>query len=411
MAENNKQKKVILLLIAGLVVLVLAVIALRAKPPTVAIVSVAREDLRETITSNGKVEPIAPAIAHAEFPTFVEKVMAREGQSVHRGQEILRLNASDIQSQLAQARASLLAAKTDLRNARAGGSLDEIAQVRGNLQQARVDVESLERTEKTLEPLVTQHAATQDELAQNQTALAKARARVQELEQRKEGLAQRATSTAESADLIATQAQGQVQALEEKLRSATVVASSDGTLYSLPVRAGDYVKVGDVLSEMADLHNVRVRTFVDEPDLGRIEPNQEIQVTWDAKPGRTWTGRTQQIPKQVVPHGMRSVGEVLCSVDNGKLELLPNINVEVTVLILERRDVVVVPRAAVREDAGKRYVFVVDGEKLQRREISVGIASASKYEVLSGLTLHDKIALPGDQDLRDGMTIRATEGT
>ena len=58
---------------------------------------------------------------------------------------------------------------------------------------------------------------------------------------------------------------------------------------------------------------------------------------------------TQQIPKQVVPHGMRSVGEVLCSVDNGELELLPNINVEVTVLILERRDVVVVPRAAVRE--------------------------------------------------------------
>jgi HlyD family secretion protein len=162
---------------------------------------------------------------------------------------------------------------------------------------------------------------------------------------------------------------------------------------------------------MADLHDIRVRAFVDEPDLGRIEPNQEIQVTWDAKPGRTWTGRTQQIPKQVVPHGMRSVGEVLCSVDNGKLELLPNINVEVTVLILERRDVIVVPRAAVREDAGKRYVFVVDGEKLQRREISVGIASASKYEVLSGLTLHDKIALPGDQDLRDGMTIRATEGS
>jgi HlyD family secretion protein len=411
MAENNKQKKAILLLIAGLVVLVLAVLALRAKPPTVAIVSVAREDLKETITSNGKVEPIAPAIAHAEFPTFVEKVMAREGQSVHRGQEILRLDASDITSQLAQARASLLAAKTDLRNARAGGSLDEIAQVRGNLQQARVDVESLERTEKALEQLVAQHAATQDELAQNQTALAKARARVQELEQRKEGLAQRATSTAESADLIATQAQGQVQALEEKLRSATVVAPTDGILYSLPVRAGDYVKVGDVLSEMADLRNIRVRAFVDEPDLGRIEPNQEIEVTWDAKPGRTWTGRTQQIPKQVVPHGMRSVGEVLCSVDNDKLELLPNINVEVTVLILERRDVVVVPRAAVREDDGKRYVFVVDGEKLQRREISVGIASASKYEVLSGLTVHDKIALPGEQDLRDGMTIRATEGS
>ena len=55
----------------------------------------------------------------------------------------------------------------------------------------------------------------------------------------------------------------------------------------------------------------------------------------------------------------------------------------------------VVPRAAVREDGGKHYVFVFDGEKLHRREISVGIASASKYEVLSGLTLNDRVALPG----------------
>jgi HlyD family secretion protein len=411
MAENNKRRKVILFLAAGLVGLVFAVIALRKKPPEVAIVSVAREDLSETITSNGKVEPIAPDIAHAEFPAFVERVTASEGQAVHRGQEILTLDAGDIQSQLGQARANLLAAQTDLRNARAGGSLDEVAQVRGSLQQARVDVGSLERAEKALEQLVAEHAATQDELAQNQAALAKARARVQELEQRKEALAQRATSAAESADLMAKQAQGQLQALEEKLRSARVVAPTGGTLYSLPVHAGDYVKVGDVLSEMADLHHVRVRAFVDEPDLGRVEPNQTIQVTWDAKPGRIWTGRTQQIPKQVVPHGMRSVGEVLCSVDNDKLELLPNINVEVTILVIERRDALVVPRAAVREDGGKRYVFVLGGDRLQRREISVGITSASKYEVLSGLKLNDRIALPGAQDLRDGMAIRATEGT
>jgi multidrug efflux pump subunit AcrA (membrane-fusion protein) len=150
---------------------------------------------------------------------------------------------------------------------------------------------------------------------------------------------------------------------------------------------------------------------VDEPDLGRLEPNQTIQVAWDAKPGRTWIGRTQQIPKQVVPHGMRSVGEVLCSVDNDKLELLPNTNVEVTILVVERHAALVVPRAAVREDGGKRYVFALEGERLQRREISVGIASASKYEILSGLMLNDRIAMPGDQDLRDGMAIRVTEGS
>jgi RND family efflux transporter MFP subunit len=209
---------------------------------------------------------------------------------------------------------------------------------------------------------------------------------------------------------MAVQAQQQVQALEQRVRSANVIAPMEGTLYSLPVRAGDYVKVGDVLAEMADLRHVRVRAFVDEPDLGRLAPNQDVEVTWDAKPGRAWPGRTEQIPKQVVPHGMRSVGEVLCSVDNSKLELLPNINVEVTILVVERRDALVVPRAAVREDGGKHYVFVLEDDRLHRRDISVGVASASNYEILSGLGLNERVALPGDRNLQDGMEVHLAEG-
>jgi len=401
----------VLAVVGVLVLSGVAILALRPRPTAVAIVPVARENISETITSNGKVEPVNPDVARAEFPTFVAKVMATEGQAVHRGQEILALDVADIRAQLAQARASLLAAQTDLKNARAGGPPDQVAELKGSLQQARVDVATLQRTQKSLEELAAKQAATRDEVAQNQAALEKAKSRVQELEQRKEALAQKAAVNAESAQLMASQSQEQVQSLEEKVRSAMVIAPVNGTLYSLPVRAGDYVKVGDVLAEMADLKHVRVRAFVDEPDLGRLRPDQEVQVTWDAKPGRVWAGRTEQIPKQVVPHGMRSVGEVLCSVDNQNLELLPNINVEVTILVLQRRDALVVPRSAVRDDNGKHYVFVFDGEKLQRRDVSVGIASASKYEVVSGLTSNDRVALPGDHDLRDGMEVRPLEGT
>jgi HlyD family secretion protein len=169
------------------------------------------------------------------------------------------------------------------------------------------------------------------------------------------------------------------------------------------------VKVGDTLAEMADLRHVRVRAFVDEPDLGLLEPNQNIEVTWDAKPGITWKGRTEQVPKQVVARGMRSVGEVLCSVDNGRLELLPNINVQVRIMVRELHGALVVPRAAVREDNGQRYVFVFQGNTVRRRDISVGVASASKYEVLSGLTTADRIAEPADLELMDGMEVRPGE--
>jgi HlyD family secretion protein len=410
MAENNKRKWIALALALVLVVIVLVVLAGRAQAPAVPIVTVSREDLTSTITSNGKVEPISSYKARAQFPTFVARVMATEGQAVHPGQVILALDDADTRSQLAQARGDLITAQTNLQNARAGGPPNEVAQLAGDLQKAQSQVANLERTQKALTELVAKQAATQDELAQNGAALAQARANLQALEQRTEALKQQARVDAQGASLRVKQLQDQVQALEVKLRSATVTALLDGTLYSLPVRVGDYVKVGDILSEMADLRQVRVRAFVDEPDLGWLAPDEDVKVNWDAMPNRTWTGKVEQVPKQVVARGTRSVGEVLCSVKNDKVELLPNINVEVHIVVRQRPGVLVVPRVAVRYDNGQHYVLVFDGEKVHRRDIAVGVASATKYEVVSGLALGDKIALPVDTDLKDGMEIRPTEG-
>jgi HlyD family secretion protein len=409
MAENNKRKWIVLALVAALVLVVIIVIAGRAQAPAVSIVKVSREDLASAITSNGKVEPISPFVAHAQFPTFVDKVMATEGQSVHRGQVVLVLDAADMKSQLAQARADLLAAQTALQNARTGGPPSDVAQLEGDLQKAQSQVANLERTQKVLADLVAKQAATQDELAQNQAALAQARANLQALQQRMAALKQQASVDVQTATLRVKQDQDQVQAFEAKLRSATVTALLDGTLYSLPVRVGDYVKVGDILAEMADLRQVRVRAFIDEPDLGWLAPGEDVQVSWDAVPNRTWTGKVEQIPKQVVARNTRSVGEVLCSVKNDKVELLPNINVEVRIVVRQRPQVLVVPRVAVRYDNGQHYVFVFDGEKVHRRDIAVGIASSDKYEVVSGLSLGDRIGVPGDIDVKDGMEIRPAE--
>jgi HlyD family secretion protein len=407
MAQNNKRRNIVVLVIV-LAVVAIAILSTHKRAPIVPVVQLSRENLSVNVTSNGKVEPISPDIARAAFATFVDKIMATEGQAVHRGQLILTLDSADIRSQLAQAKADLLSAQTDLRNARAGGPPDLVAQLNGDWQAAKVEVESLERTRQALKNLVAQHAATQEELAQNQVSLEKARANFQALQERKDALQKNAAVNVQTYSRRVNQAQDQVQSLEDKLRSATVVARTGGTLYSLPVRVGDYVKVGDTLAEMADLRHVRVRAFVDEPDLGALEPNQDVEVTWDARPNRVWTGHTEQVPKQVVARGMRSVGEVLCSVDNDKLELLPNVNVQVRILVRERRDALVVPRGAVHENGDAHYVFVVDGDTVRRRDISVGIANASMYEVLSGLTTEDRVALPEDRQLRDGMKIRPT---
>src|SRR5580698_5968136 len=392
MPANNKPKWVIASLGVALGVVLLIVLAERGPAPQVQIVSVTREDLTASITGNGKVEPISPTVARAQFPTFVADVKTTEGQSIHKGQLILTLDAADVRAQLSQARADLLAAQTELRNAHAGGPPDEVAQLQGNLQNAETQVASRERTQQALAQLVAKGAATQEEVAQNQTALATARANLQIYQQKKLALEQRTSVSVESASLRLKQQHDLVAALEEKVRSATVIAPADGTLYSLPVRKGDFVKLGDVLAEMADLRHVRVRAFVDEPDLGSLAQNEG-----------------EQVPKQVVARGSRSVGEVLCSVDNNQVELLPNVNVEVRVLVHEQRGVLVIPRGAVRYDQGQHFVLAYDGDAVHRRDIKVGVAGADKYEVLAGLAQGDRVALPGDVDLRDGMKVRAAE--
>src|SRR5580698_2652330 len=409
MAENGKRKWIVAIIAIALVVVLALLLTGRGHGPRVQVDGITREDLTSAITSNGKVEPVAPMTARAEFATFVTDVKATEGQAVHRGQVILVLDDADIRAQLSQARANLLAAKTDLQNGRTGGPPDEVAQLQGDLANAQTQVANLERSQQALQGLLAKQAATQDEVAQNAAALATARANLQTLQQKKAALGQRSSVTVESAGLRVKQAQDQVTALEQKVNSATVVAATDGTLYSLPVRKNDFVKVGDILAEMADLRQVRVRAFVDEPDLGALAANQVVQVTWDAMPGRVWTGKIEQVPKQVVPRGSRSVGEVICSIDNDKLELLPNINVAVRILVHELHGVLVIPRGAVNLENGQHFAYLVKDGIVSRKNITIGIASAEKYELLSGLAADDQVVIRTESVLQDGMIVRTSE--
>jgi multidrug efflux pump subunit AcrA (membrane-fusion protein) len=97
-------------------------------------------------------------------------------------------------------------------------------------------------------------------------------------------------------------------------------------------------------------------------------------------------------------------------VDNNKLQLLPNINVNVRINSKERTNVVTVPRGAVETENGKRYVFVVKegvgNSVLEKRQIQVGISDATSFEVVNGLGGDETVALPGDVDLKDGMAVK-----
>jgi HlyD family secretion protein len=410
MDKKLRNRTLLFLLLAGIVAFVLIKVSGRQPVAKISAVKPFRQNIVSSITSNGKVEPIAPFSIRAQLDTFVQKVNVSEGQNVKKGQLLLELNVKDAAAQLANAKSKLLKAQEDLRNARAGGRTDEAARVTAELAKAVANRDGLEKNHEALTRLLAQGAATKDELAANELALANARGEVNRLSAAKQEFGREVSLDSSRGELAVQQAQSEVAAFEDKVRQGRITAPTDGTLYALPVKAGDYVKVGDLLAEMADLHKVRVRAFIDEPEMGGLEPGLPVKITWDALPNRTWQGRTEMTPKQVVPRGSRSVGELLCSVENEKLELLPNTNVNVRINSRERLNVLAVPRGAVETIAGQSFVFVVNDSvgktMLEKRPIRVGIADATNYEVVSGLSTEDTVALPGDADFRDGMTVK-----
>jgi RND family efflux transporter MFP subunit len=410
MDKKLRNRTLLFLLLAGIVVFVFVKVSGRQPVAKISAVKPFRQNIVASIASNGKVEPIAPFSIRAQLDTFVEKVSVSEGQNVKKGQLLLELNVKDAAAQLANAKSKLLRAEEDFRAAKAGGRTDEAARVAGDLAKAVGDRDGLQRNHESLARLLAQGAATKDEVATNELALTKAQAEVNRLTAVKKEFDRQVSLDASRGELAVQQARSDVAALEDKVRQGRITAPTDGTLYALPVKAGDYVKVGDLLAEMADLRKVRVRAFIDEPEMGGLEPGLPVKITWDALPARTWPGRTEMTPKQVVPHGSRSVGELLCSVENSKLELLPNTNVNVRINSRERLNVLAVPRGSVETLGGQSFVFVVKDSVgksvLEKHPIQVGIADATNYEVVSGLTTDDTVALPGDADFRDGMSVK-----
>jgi HlyD family secretion protein len=383
----------------------------RKPVPIVPTHTVSRANIGSAISTNGKVEPVTPYEMRSLVQSHVTNVHAIEGQLVKKGQPILDLDDVQLRADLSRAREELVTNQENLRIAQTGGQATQLAQLDGDIRKTEVERARLQASVATLEKLVAQQAATPHDLSETRASLARTESDRDKLIASRADFVRNAKLDTDRIALLVSQSQETLQNLQQKLNSTHVTAPADGTLYSLPVQVNNLVKEGDLLAAVADLKQIRVRAFVDEPDLAGLVPGQNVTVTWDALLGRTWTGRTTQVPRQVVAHGTRTVGELLCPVNNDDQRLIPNTNVNVRIALAERTNVLVVPRGAIVFDGSHRYVFVVESgtpsSTLHKREVQLGISDSTRYEVLNGLKEGDVIALIGNIiQPTDGMKIR-----
>ncbi len=413
-AGRKKRRRttwITLIAVAVAVIVLVASISLRRSEVAIRTGVTTHETITSGITTNGQIEPVNNFEAHSPAPTTVKKIFVQQGEWVKPGHLLVQLDDAGAQAQAARAEAQLRGAQADMSAVSNGGTKEEVLSTRNALVKAQADRDVAARNLQAMQRLLQSGAASQAEVDAASNQLRIADSNVHLLQQKLSG--RYSPDEIAHVQAQATEARASLAASQALLRDSNVASPIDGMVYSLPVKRGNFVNTGDLLVQVADLHKVRVRMFVDEPEIGKLQKGQPVEVTWDAFPERVWHGTIESLPTNVVQRGTRMVGEVTCVIDNDDLKLLPNTNVSVAVITARRVNALTVPREAIHQDANGQYVYQVIKDELKRGElkrryIKTGVADLTRVEVTSGLPDHAVLALGAInmQSLRDGLPVK-----
>jgi HlyD family secretion protein len=412
--EGNKASRSTITFRAAVILLVLIAAVgsyLQSKPRRIRI-SVTHPDhqpISSGITTNGKIEPVTNFEAHSPAPVAIKEVLVKPDEQVKAGQLLVLLNDADARERLARAQAQLSFARSASVNLKQGGTRQDVLARNTDLQKVTADRQAAERNLAALQTLQQKGAASAEEVQAARDRLARAKADEALLEATASARYTTEDQQRAAADIV--NAEAAVASARQLMSSVEIRAPFDGTVYYLPARQGAFVNTGDPLVMVADLRNVQVRAFVDEPEIGKLSAGEEVRVSWDALPGRTWTGHVTTVPTTIVTRGSRAVGELLCAVDNHDKSLLPNVNVTVNIIVSNNANALTIPREALHEENGQPFVYVLNGNKLYRRDVKTGVGNLTRIEIVQGLTGNETLGLASlsPSPMTDGVNVKVIE--
>ncbi|HEX5032199.1 MAG TPA: efflux RND transporter periplasmic adaptor subunit [Candidatus Eisenbacteria bacterium] len=266
--------------------------------------AVERQDITVTVEANGSIEPINIVEVKSKASGQIMRMPVDVGSIVTPNQLLVQIDERDVKNQFDQSQAALRAAQVSEQVA--------LAQRKRSDQLAQ-------------EGVIT---ATEHETA----TLAYASAR--------SGLVRARTD---------------LDIARQRLEDATVRAPVAGTVIEKPVAVGTVISSatssvsgGTTLLKMADLKQIRLRSLVNETDIGQVKPGQPATVVVDAYPDRPFRGTVEKIEPVATVDQSVTQFPVLISISNEEGLLMPGMNGEVTILVEEQDDVLAVPIDAIR---------------------------------------------------------------
>lgn len=417
----SKRSKFII--IGGGMVLVAGIMALsaakRREPSTpVRLETVRARDLTSTVTASGKIEATRKVNVSSDITGRIVSLPVREGDMVQQGQVVVRIDPTQYQAALERVEANLAGARAAAAQAQANKDLAERAFTRSR------DIRAQNQQ------LVSQEALEQAE-TQFRVASANLDAATQQVEQ----------------------ARAAVRESQDQLGKTTIRAPMSGRVTRLAVEEGEVAVPGTfsretgLLMTISDLSVIQVTVQVDETDVVRIHVGDSADITIDAFPDTSFTGRVTKISNSSVA-GATAAGatsdqavdfEVEVTLDNPPRGVRPDLSATARIITARRNGALSVPiialtvrepeadsasgdstrrdstaRAGSGQPARKRDVegvFVVDTATNTARfvPVRVGIAGDEYFELLSGVDSGATIVAGPYQavrDLRNGTKVR-----
>lgn len=371
--------------------------------------TVHRGNLISTLSTNGRVEPARNFAAFSPRAGTIKAVYVHEGEKVAAGKLLLAMDDSDAKTEVAAALTALRGAEAQLQALQHGGTRPQQIILSGNIDKAKALRDQAATNLQTLEALQKQGAASASEVDAARRTLAAEDAGLKVLGQQQ--TQNFAPIDLQHAQANLANARAAYASAQDILAKEDVHAPFAGTVYSVLVHTSDFVGAGDRLLQMADLRKMQVRAYFDEPEIGNLTVGAPVKIVWEAKPNHIWTGHVARTPTTIVTYGTRNVGEALISVDPSDINLLPNTNVTITVTLKDLRNIVIIPRDALRVDDSGDFVYQVVNNRLSHVSVKTGALNLTQVQILSGLPENATVALsaPDGTTLRSGLAVRHVE--
>ena len=154
------------------------------------------------------------------------------------------------------------------------------------------------------------------------------------------------TESIQSASESLRSAEISMQNLQDAMNNYTITAPISGTIIEKDAKVGDAVKAGDTLCIVYDLSYLEMSINVDELQISSISVGQQVQITADAVPDKTYVGTVTRVSMKGASNGGTTTYPVSIRIDDTD-GLRPGMNANAEIVVAEANNALVVPNAAV----------------------------------------------------------------